>query len=109
LPEIEKFLYRGQRLQLDLPTVFETEEQAFHGHTVDLSDSGALVRLNGIIAPETVGTLRIQMGAGDYEVKARVIHSELFDVGLGFCFTSDLERRFLTTLVSALSKKLHRS
>ena len=109
MSEVQSFSYRGARLSMELPATFHTEALQLAGHTKNVSELGVLVRLDGLLAPHTRGTLRIDFGAGRLELDAVVAYTELFDVGLQFCFPSEVERDFCRTLVKVLSRRTSRS
>ncbi len=109
MSEVQSFSYRGPRLTLELPATFHTHTLQLTGHTKNVSDLGVLVCLDGLLPTQTRGTLRIDFGAGRLELDAVVAYTELFDVGLQFCFSSDMERDFFRTLVKMLSKRINRN
>ena len=101
---IHPFLYRLPRVATVVPVDLDRDGLMLAGFTRNISDTGLLACFEEPLAPGTRGTVRLRFGRCMVHIEATVTHTEAFDAGLRFEFTSDHERAFLRSLVKALSK-----
>lgn len=101
---ITSFAYRLPRIEIELPVEFTFGTESLTGHTRNISDTGLLVHFARPLAPETAGTFRLRLGSCFFELQGRITHTECFDAGVRFEFSSDQERVFMRTMIKVLSK-----
>lgn len=105
MSEVQNFFYRGPRLAVELPVSLRTATDTFSGYTRNLSEHGVLVRLDGLVPPQTTGQLTLNAGAASFALDVVASYNELLDVGLEVRFSSDAERAFFAKFVKSLFRK----
>ncbi len=105
MTSVHAFTYRTPRLDVSIPVSFWVEGSAIRGYILNISERGVLVKLAELVRPQLTGKLQIHIEACTLEIKAQVAHTELYESGLQFCFSSAAEQSFIETLVRVLSRR----
>ncbi len=83
---------RSTRCSLEVPLSFKTSDGMITGQTIDVSESGILVRLDSPVELWLVGELSLTAGEYYIQIEARVARTFGDGCGLSFLIENDMDR-----------------
>jgi hypothetical protein len=84
--------FRPERSDLRVPLTFKVNDVRVSGHSVNVSSSGILVRLDEPVELWIGGENSLEVGEWMIEIQARVARMQGRDVGLAFVIRNDHDR-----------------
>lgn len=100
---MQKFDYRAPRYLVDHPVQFAIENSTHLGRCREISVKGMRLELHEVLAPDSVGTVRMCFESLTVELGALVTHAKPGFAGLKFIFESDRQRKDVERLVTLLA------
>jgi hypothetical protein len=90
---------RAPRLSLSVPVVLQSSEGRVKGHSIDVSESGILVRFEQPVDYWMEGRLMAMFGESYVIINVRAMRIEGRQTGLAFLIANDDDRASVTKLL----------